>query len=73
MTVAYWEGYEFHQREVRTDPTLLSWILKKRTICNEQSGLRNGENGPAMIARRCFVVAAASTMVFELEVRRSIA
>jgi glucosyl-dolichyl phosphate glucuronosyltransferase len=29
VSVAYWEGYEFHQREARRDPALLSWILKK--------------------------------------------
>ncbi len=27
--LAYRAGYEFHQREVRADPTLLDWILKQ--------------------------------------------
>jgi glycosyltransferase involved in cell wall biosynthesis len=29
LSVAYWEGYEFHRREARRDPALLSWILKE--------------------------------------------
>jgi hypothetical protein len=30
MLAAYAAGYDFHQREVASDPDLLAWVLKER-------------------------------------------
>jgi glucosyl-dolichyl phosphate glucuronosyltransferase len=29
MSSAYWQGYNFHQQQVRADPALLAWVLKE--------------------------------------------
>ena len=29
---AYWEGYRFHRNEVRKDPELYKWVLKKNYL-----------------------------------------
>jgi hypothetical protein len=29
---AYWEGYHYHQREVRNDPQLFNWVVKNNYL-----------------------------------------